>query len=72
MFLNKNLKETAFNYCAQWSDVDDQKTDCSIILMGAMSRTIWRLLLEGMASTKRNAHPPSKKKIFLATNIFYY
>ena len=40
MFLNKNLKETAFNYCAQWSDVDDQKTDCSIILMGAMSRTI--------------------------------
>ena len=64
MFLNKNLKETAFNYCAQWSDVDDQKTDCSIILMGAMSRTIWRLLLEGMASTKRNAHPPSKKKNF--------
>ena len=40
MFINKNLKETAFNYCAQWSGVDDQKIDCSIISIGAMSHTI--------------------------------
>ena len=31
VFLNKNLKETAFNYCAQWSGVDDQKIDFYII-----------------------------------------
>ena len=55
MFINKNLKETAFNYCAQWSRVDDQKTDCPIISIGAMSHTIQWLPLEGMASTKRNA-----------------
>ena len=36
MFINKNLKETAFNYCAQWSGVDDQKIDCSIISIGAI------------------------------------
>ena len=40
MFINKNLKETAFNYCVQWSDVGDQKIDCSIISIGAMSHTI--------------------------------
>ena len=39
MFINKNLKETAFNYCTQWADVDDQKIDCSIISIGAMSLT---------------------------------
>ena len=27
MFINKNLEETAFNYSAQWSGVDDQKID---------------------------------------------
>ena len=37
MFINKNLKKTAFNYCAQWSGVDDQETDCSIISMSAIS-----------------------------------
>ena len=31
---------TAFNDCAQWSDVDNQKIDFSIISMGAMSHTI--------------------------------
>ena len=40
MFPSKNLKVTAFNYCAQWSGVDDQKIDCSIISIGAMSHTI--------------------------------
>ena len=40
MFINKNLKETAFNYCAQWSRIDDQKIDCSIILIAATSHTI--------------------------------
>ena len=40
MFINENLKETAFNYCAQWSGVDDQKINRSIILIGAMSHTI--------------------------------
>ena len=40
MFTNKNLKETAFNYCAQWSGVDDQKIDCSIISIDAMPHTI--------------------------------
>ena len=40
LFYNKNLKETAFNYCAQWSDVDDQKIDFSIISTGVMSHTI--------------------------------
>ena len=40
MFINKNLKETAFNYCAQWSGVDDQKIDCSIISIGVMCHTI--------------------------------
>ena len=39
MLINKNLKETVFNYCAQWSGVDDQETDCSIISMGAMPAT---------------------------------
>ena len=54
MFINENLKETAFNYCAQWSVVDDRKIDFYIISMGVMSHTTWRLLLEGAASTKRN------------------
>ena len=40
MFINKNLKETVFNYCAQWSGVDDQKIDDSIISIGTMSHTI--------------------------------
>ena len=40
MFINKNLKETAFNYSVQWSGVDDQKIDFSIISMGVMSHTI--------------------------------
>ena len=40
MFTNKNLKETAFNYCAQWSGVNDQKFDFSIISMGVMSHII--------------------------------
>ena len=40
MFINKNLKENAFNYCAQWSGVDNQKIDFSIISMGVMSYTI--------------------------------
>ena len=39
MLVNKNLKETVFNYCAQWSGVDDQQTDCSIISMSAMPHT---------------------------------
>ena len=55
MFINKNLKETAFNYCTQWSGVDNQKTDCSIISIGTMCHTIKWLPLKGMASTKRNA-----------------
>ena len=38
MFINKNQKETAFNYCAQWSGVDDQEIDGSIILMGAINK----------------------------------
>ena len=40
MFINKNLKETAFNYCAEWSGVDDQKIGFSVISIGVMSRTI--------------------------------
>ena len=40
MFRDKNLKETAFNYCAEWSGVDDQKIDFSVISIGVMSRTI--------------------------------
>ena len=36
-FINRNLKKTAFNYCAQLSGVDDQEIDCSIISMDAMS-----------------------------------
>ena len=40
MFINKNLNEAAFNYCAQWSGVDDQKIDFSIISMGVVSHTI--------------------------------
>ena len=63
MFINKNLKETAFNYCAQWSGVDDQKIDCSITSIDAMPHTIW-LPIEGMASTKRNAQPPKLKRIY--------
>ena len=39
MLINKNLKETVFNYCAQWSGADDQETECSIISMGAMPHT---------------------------------
>ena len=44
MFINKNLRETVFNYmlkvfnyCTQWSGVENQEIDCSIISMGAMS-----------------------------------
>ena len=40
MFTNKNLKDKAFNYGAQWSGVDDQKINCSIISIDAMSHTI--------------------------------
>ena len=40
MFIKQNLKETSFNYRAQWSGVDDQKIDCSVISIGAMSHTI--------------------------------
>ena len=47
MLINGNLKETVFNYCARWSGVDDQETDCSIISMGAMSHI-------KKASTTRN------------------
>ena len=48
MFISKNLKETAFNYYAQWSGVDDQKIDCSIIsICTIVSNHI-------MASTRRN------------------
>ena len=39
MFINGNLKETVFNHCAQWSGVDDQEADSSIISMGAISHT---------------------------------
>ena len=45
MFVNKNLREAVFNYYAQWSGVGDQKIDCSIISMGAMSNTKNRLPL---------------------------
>ena len=38
MFVNKNPKETVFNYCAQWSDVDDQEIDGSIVSMGAINK----------------------------------
>ena len=51
MFMNKNCKETAFNYCVQWSGVDDQKIYFCITSMGVMSHTIQRFPLEGMAST---------------------
>ena len=40
MFVNKILKEIAFNYSVQWSSVDDQKIDCAIISIGATSHTI--------------------------------
>ena len=40
MFINKNLKETVFNYCAQWSGVDDQKIGCFIISVSPMSHTL--------------------------------
>ena len=39
IFINENLKEIIFNYCAQWSGVDDQEIDYSIISVGAMSHT---------------------------------
>ena len=68
MFMNKNLKETAFNYCAQWSGVDGQKTNFFIISMGVMFHTIKRLPPEGMAFTKRNAQPLIRK--FSETNKF--
>ena len=60
MFMNKNLKETAFNYYAQWSDVDGQKINFFIISMGVMFHNIKRLPLEGMAYTKRNAQGVSR------------
>ena len=60
MFMNKNLKETAFNYYAQWSGVDGQKINFFIISMGVMFHNIKRLPLEGMASTKRNAQGVSR------------
>ena len=40
MFINKNLKESAFNYCAQWSGVDDQIIDFSIVSMDVMPHAI--------------------------------
>ena len=40
MLINKKLKETVFNYCAQLAGVDDQKIDCSIISIGAISHFI--------------------------------
>ena len=47
LFINKYLKETAFDYYAHWSGADDQKIDFSIISIGAVSTPI-------MASTRRN------------------
>ena len=49
--INENLKKTAFNYCAQWSGVEDQEIDCSIVSMGAMSHTKQRLSLDGFIQT---------------------
>ena len=60
MLINENLKETVFNYCAQWSGADDQETDFSIIAICAMSHTKQRFPLEGMAFTKRNIHPQQR------------
>ena len=65
MFMNKNLKGTAFNYCAQ-SCVGGQKTNFFVISMGVMFHTIKRLPPEGMAFTKRNAQPLIRK--FSGTN----
>ena len=38
MYINKNLKETVFNYCAQWSGEDYQEIDGSIISMDAINK----------------------------------
>ena len=40
MFINRDLRDTAFNYSAKWSGVDDQMISFSIISMGVMSHTI--------------------------------
>ena len=53
IFINKILRKP--HLITLWSGVEDQKIDCSIISIGAMSHTIQWLPLEGMASTKRNA-----------------
>ena len=34
MFINKNLKETAFNYCAQWSGLLFQLASCLTLYKG--------------------------------------
>ena len=52
MFINQIFEEIAFNYCAQWSGVDDQKIDCSITSIEAMSHTIKQVPLEEMTSTE--------------------
>ena len=56
MFINKNLKETAYHYCNRWSGVDDQKIDFSIISMGFISHTIYRLPQKEMTAP---SPPPS-------------
>ena len=53
MLINKNLKETAFNYCAQESSVDDHEIDCSIISISAVLHHI-------MISTRRNGFHKKK------------
>ena len=47
MFINKNLRETAFNYCAQWSGISDQKIDFYYLNGRHLSHYI-------KASTRRN------------------
>ena len=58
MFINKNLKETAYHYCNQWSGVDDQKIDFSIISMGFISHTIYRLPQKEMTAPSPATIPP--------------
>ena len=45
----QKFMETVINYNIKWARVDNQKIDCSIISIGAMSYT------KVMASTKRDA-----------------
>ena len=57
MFINKNLRETAFNYCAQWSGISDQKIDF-LLFKWTSSLTLYKGFHQKEWLPQKGMHPP--------------